>query len=284
LLVLAGAGVHPGSVSAEVAEAVSRADAVYVDSYTMPGVAWLVEWARRHAPDRIVVASREALESGAPRIAEEARDGLVVVLVPGDPLIATTHISLLAEASARGVEWRVIPGVSGVVSAKTLSGLQYYRFGRTITIPGPWRGVKAVSIVAQLYGNLCVGLHTLLLLDVSEEGRQLDPAAGAAELSRLEEELAGEVGFDPILHRLMAAVVERAGTPEASVYWGRLAGIRAGRWREPSSIVLPGIIHGSEADMIMRVYGVGDDVVRSHNRIVLESRARACRVYEALSL
>ncbi len=286
VLVLAGAGVYPGSVSAEVSGLVAGADRVYVDTYTMPGSGWLLAWARRVAGDRVVEAGRDLLESRSSMVVEEARTSTVVVLVPGDPLIATTHVSLLAEAAARGVEWRVAPGISGVVASKAVSGLQYYRFGRTITIPGPWRGVRAVSVVSQLYGNLCVGLHTLLLLDVRGDGSQLPPGEGASALLSLEEGLASEMGFEPVLPGLLAAAVERAGTPEARVFWASLEELAgSGReWLEPSSLVVPGLIHGSESDVLSQLYRVGEGEVREHNRRLREARLRACRVYEALSL
>ncbi|MEB3851910.1 MAG: diphthine synthase [Desulfurococcales archaeon] len=285
-LILAGAGVYPGSVTSEVAGLVASADRVYVDTYTMPGADWLLAWARRVAGERVAPASREALEARAREVVEEARRGTVVVLVPGDPLIATTHVSLLVEAAGRGVEWRVAPGVSGAVSAKVLSGLQYYRFGRTVTIPGPWRGVRAVSVVSQIYGNLCVGLHTLALLDVSEDGSQLPPAAGAGTLVELEGELARDMGVEEgVLPGLLAAVVERAGTPEARAYWGTLGGIASGGGsRAPSSIVVAGIVHPTEADVLEGLYGVSRGEVERHNAALRESRLRACRVYEALAL
>jgi len=286
-LILAGAGLHVGTITLEVREAVERASRVYVDVYTMPQASWLAEWARGLAGDRVVEAGREVIESQSARIVEEASMGDVVVLVPGDPLVATTHVSLLAEASRRGVRWRVIPGISGVVASKTLAGLQYYRYGRTITVPGPWREVRAVSIVSHLYGNLCVGLHTLVLLDVADGGAQLGPAQGASELLLLEKELASDVGFERVLPGLMAAVVERAGHPDARVHWGSIASIAEGEggpWREPSSIVVPGIIHPTELDMIASLYSVKESAVKEHNDLVRRSRLRACRVYEALSL
>ncbi|MEB2836991.1 MAG: diphthine synthase [Desulfurococcales archaeon] len=286
-LVLAGAGLHPGNVTSEVAELVRGASRVYVDTYTMPGSSWLLEWARSVGGSKVVEATRDVLEAGSSRIVEEARGSLVVVLVPGDPLVATTHISLIVEAAERGVPWRVAPGISGVVSSKTITGLQYYRFGRTITIPGPWRGVTAVSIVSQLYGNLCVGLHTLALLDVSEGGRQLKPDEGARQLLALEDRLAGDMAFDPVLRGLLAVAVERAGSERPRVVWGPLHSIAEGLgapWGEPSSIVVPGLIHPTEADVVSRLYSLDREVLEAHNRAVRASRLRTCRIYEALSL
>lgn len=268
MLVLLGGGL-PGLLTTMALELIKRADVVYVDIYTMPESDWLIDLARVEAGGRVVPASREVLEQGMTSIVEEARDKLVVVLVPGDPLIATTHIALLIEARRRGVEWLVVPGVSGVVSAMTLSSLQFYRFGRTITVPGPWRGVKAYSVIEYLRCNLSLGLHTLLLLDY-ESGRQLQPSEAAGILLELEEELAEEKGWDKVLSGLLALVVERAGYQDYSVEWSRLAGLAGAikEYRSPSSIVVPGYIHETESEALQGIHGVPREVIEGHNRLV----------------
>ncbi len=268
MLVMLGGGL-PGLLTSRALELIRNADVVYVDTYTMPEPEWLEGLARVEAKGRVVPASRELLEQGMTRIVEEARDKLVVVLVPGDPLIATTHIALLVEARRRGVEWLVVPGVSGVVSAMTLSSLQFYRFGRTITIPGPWRGIKAYSVVEYLRCNLSLGLHTLLLLDY-ESGRQLQPGEAAGILLELEGKLAEEKGWEKILPGLLALVVERAGYQDYGVEWHRLASLASTskEYRSPSSIVVPGYIHETESEALQGVHGVPRRAIEEHNRLV----------------
>ena len=266
MLVLAGGGMGPGYSTGVLDDVVSRASVVYVETYTSPGSEWLVEYARRLAGGRVRVASRSDLEEGAPRVVEEARRGLVVVLAPGDPLVATTHVSLLLEASRRGVEWRVIPGVSGVVAAMAASGLQFYRFGRTATIPGPWRGVRAYSLVDYIYCNLSCGLHTLLLLDYDPGEGPLDPGEAARILVDLEAEAVGE----GILPRLVALVVEAGGLEGSRVGWwrlGELAGRRLGG-RGAASLVVPGLVHPTEAEALEVLHSIPGYVIEEHNRVV----------------
>ncbi|GAB6148645.1 diphthine synthase [Stetteria hydrogenophila] len=282
-LVLAGGGVWPGSLTRELLELASAADRVYVDVYTSPGASWLASELERVAPGRVVRAGRDALESGAPGLVEEARRGLVLVVAPGDPLVATTHVSLLVEAARRGVEWRVAPGVSGVVAAKALSGLQYYRFGRTFTIPGPWRGVRALSVVDYAYTNVCAGLHSTLLLDVDGGGRQLPPGEAAGILLSLEEEAAGEYGIEPFLHRLMALVISRAGEPGWLVGHARLPSLGGVEWSPPATIIVPAVIHPTEAEALQALHGVDPGLVEEHNRAVARARPSACRVLSSLA-
>ncbi|MEB3806513.1 MAG: SAM-dependent methyltransferase [Desulfurococcales archaeon] len=255
VLILAGGGIGPGYQGRVLEEALAGADVVFVETYTVPGSGWLVEYARRLAGDRVFEATRSQLEELASRVVERARRETVVVLVPGDPLVATTHRSLIAMASAGNVEFRVIPGVSGVCAAMSSSLLDFYKFGRTITVPGPWRGVKAYSILDYIYSNACIGLHTLALLDISPDGAQLDPASAARILTGLE----GDLG-EKLVSAASVIVVERAGLDgeRVTVYGSlaRLAGEDRG-WREPASIVIPGSPSPIEVEHVTQAYGGG---------------------------
>jgi len=255
-LYLVGAGLGPGYQGRIVEDLLSRADRVYVESYTVPGAGWLLEYARGIAGDRVVEAGRGVLEEGARAIVEEAARRVVVVLVAGDPLVATTHRSLLVEAARRGVEWRVIPGVSGVCAAKSIAMLDYYKYGRTVTVPGPWRMVRAVSVVEYILANACAGLHTLALLDIDpRSGRQLPPDHAARQLLSFADGPAGT-----LLSKAPVMVVERAGLQGERVRvlpsLSRLAGLDSEDWGEPASLVLPGRLGRVEREHVEAVYGV----------------------------
>ena len=252
VLVLAGGGLGPGYETSIVGDLVSKADRVYVETYTLAGSGWLLSWARRLAGERVVEAPRSLLEEGSRRVIEEARHSLVVVLVPGDPLVATTHRSLIVEAERLGVSWRVVPGVSGVCAAKARSLLDYYKFGRTVTVPGPWRGIKAYSIIEYILANACAGLHTLLLLDVEPGGRgQLEPGAAAGVILSL----ARDLGVGGFLEDAPIIVLERVGLPgeRASMY--RLGELPGEGWRTPSSMALPGPLNPVERETLEAAYG-----------------------------
>jgi len=254
VLYLVGAGLGPGYQGDVVDRLVREADTVYVEAYTMPGADWLVEYARARARGRVVVASRSVMEEGVRGVVEEARRGRVVVLVAGDPLTATTHRSLIVEAARAGVPYRVVPGVSGVCASKSLSMLDYYKYGRTITVPGPWRMVRAYSIVEYILANACAGLHTLALLDIHPETlRQYPPGEAVHYLLGL----AGELGV-PHLRGAPVIVVERAGLSGERVrLYPRLDGVpRAGEWGEPASLAIPGPLGRVEREHLEAIHGV----------------------------
>jgi diphthine synthase len=281
VLILAGCGVYSGSFTRELVEALDVADIVYVDLYTMPSALWVLEALGRWA-GKVKIAGRELLEEQSRLIVEDARAGNVVVLSAGDPLVATTHQTLLAEAARLGVEFRYIPGISGVCAAKSYSGLSYYRFGKIATIPGSWRGLKPYSVVAVIYSNLCVDAHPLLLLDVDDRGAQLKPRDALLELLVVEEELSKTLGFKRVLGETPILVVERAGAPDARVQVydsaTHLLGSREDA-RIPSSLVIPAPLNMTEMWVLESRLKVKLGITWS--RRVYE-RVECCRAYEAV--
>jgi len=278
-LLLVGGGYAEGLQTVEALDALRAAEKVYVDTYTVPGSRWLLALARRVSGGAVVEARRSVLEEGSRVIVEEALSSVVAVLVAGDPLIATTHASLLAEAARAGAEVRVLPGVSGVCAAKSVSLLHYYRFGRTVTVPGPWRGVKAYSVVEALYGNMCVGLHTMLLLDVAEGGSaQLSPGEALRSILRHEAELAAEAGFEPSLEGLPALIVSAGARGDHYVAAHSSVG-EALQASHPEgrvySVIVPAEPHPSEEWVLREVHGF-----KGYERGAYERASRVCSLLE----
>ena len=73
----------------------------------------------------------------ASAILEAAKKGKAVFLVPGDPFIATTHVTLRIDAEKQGIKTRIVHGTSIISAIVSLSGLHNYKFGKTVTIPFP---------------------------------------------------------------------------------------------------------------------------------------------------
>jgi diphthine synthase len=89
-------------------------------------------------------------------------------LVPGDPLISTTHIALRIDAKKQGIETRVVHNTSIYSAASGISGLFNYKFGRSSSIPFPSERYRPESFYFALAENSERGLHTLLFLDIKE--------------------------------------------------------------------------------------------------------------------
>lgn len=250
---LVGGGLGPGYQTDILRKILEISDKIYVETYTVPSSDWLVSYIKENTRGEIIVAGRSLLEEKSRRLVREARKLNVAVVVPGDPLIATTHRSILMVAAEEGVEHRVVPGSSGVCAAKSLSLLDYYKFGRTVTIPGPWRKVKPYSVLGYIYDNACIGLHTLVLLDISPDGSQLPPPEAVSILVGLEEEIGVET-----LSSASGMVVERAGYLDGRVrVYRRLVDIHGvgDDWMEPASIIIPGELSPIDVEVISKVYG-----------------------------
>ena len=100
-----------------------------------------------------------------------AREGLVALLVVGDPLQATTHVDLQLRAEQAGIECRVYHGISITTVATGAVGLSNYRFGRQVTLTYPYGDWIATSPLELMAVNWSRNLHTLVLLDLDPTGQ-----------------------------------------------------------------------------------------------------------------
>ena len=104
-------------ISLRGVEEIRDADSVFAELYTslMPELS--IQKLEELVEKKVTVVSRRALEEeGGHLILREAEVGKAALLVPGDPLIATTHVDLRIRAEKRGIKTHVIHGAS-IVSA-----------------------------------------------------------------------------------------------------------------------------------------------------------------------
>lgn len=188
-LVFIGLGLFDcKDISLRGLEEVKSSDHVFAEFYTslMPG--FKIEDFRRISGKNLTVLSRKDIEDDEGKIIlEKAKFGKVAFLVPGDPLIATTHIALRIKAEKMGIKTRVIHGVSIISAAVGLTGLQNYRFGKSVTIPFPDNGVSQIPYMV-ICENRMRNLHTFCFLDIRfEEARYMSIREALKILLRLEE-------------------------------------------------------------------------------------------------
>lgn len=127
----------------------------------------------------VKMLERGDLEERSGILLEKARSKDIAIMVGGDALTATTHITLLEEAKRLGIKTKVIHG-SSILTAVGETGLQLYKFGRTTTLSQDFSD----SCYKAIKANMSSGLHTLLLLDIGMDaqkalkilGKRMDPA------------------------------------------------------------------------------------------------------------
>src|SRR5438132_2606939 len=198
---------------------------------------------------RIVVLNRFELEDeGGKQIVEAARRQRVAFLVPGDPMIATTHISIRLELAKKGIPSRIIHGPSVTSAVCGATGLQSYKFGKSVTLPRE-PGVPG-SLLDTVRDNKNRGLHTLLLLDVRPEmAQQLTIGEAAAKL----------VAADPTLGNWMGIGVARIGSEDQFVLSAKLGKLQNQDFgRIPHSLVIPGRLHFMEVESLKAFGGASD--------------------------
>ena len=200
--------------------------------------------------NRVKVLSRRDLEEEEGRkIFEAAEKGKTVLLVPGDPLIATTHVDLRIRAERQGIKTRVIHGTSIVSAVMGLSGLQNYKYGRSVTIPFSDQDVVAETPYNVIGENKKRGLHTLCFLDLkAEERRYMTIKEGLQALLSVEKQRRERV----ITSDTIAIGIARAGSNKPVVKADSVNKLlKFDFGAPPHSLVFPGALHFMEAEALV---------------------------------
>jgi len=193
-------------------EAIARAKAVYLDSYTSPVSEDLKGLVESKIGREVRLAERRFIEEGG--LINEAENQDIALLVVGDPFFATTHVSMMLEARQRGIDTAII-GNSSIFDAVGRTGLSPYKFGRTVTL-SYWREkYRPTSPLELIEKNRGIGLHTLALLDVAEDLGPMDAKKGLSQIREMEKALGRKV-VDELF------VVSRAGFEDEKITFGKV--------------------------------------------------------------
>ena len=229
-------------------EIARSSDKVYIELYT--GF-WHgnLENLEKIVGKKIEVLKRKDLEDESRRIVEEARNGDVVLFVQGDPLVATTHSSLILEARRLKIKSRVVHNAS-IVSAIAETGLHIYKFGQTVTIPflEKTNGKLPQSVYEAILENKNLGLHTLCLLDVvAEEKRYMMPRDAVRILLELEK--ANNKKLLSVKEKIVFA--SELGGENQEIKYVTLSGlIDSDACRVPSALIILGKLHFTEEEFL----------------------------------
>ena len=223
------------------------ADMVFAEFYTSALLGASIEAVEKLIDRQIRRLSRKEVEDGQVLLAAAAR-GTVAFLVPGDPMSATTHVDLRLRAEAAKIRTRIVHGVSILTAAAGALGLQAYKFGRTTTVPFPSPGFAPTSPLEAILENRRAGLHTLVLLDLREDGSFLAPRDAIASLLRM----ASAIGTSEFGPQTLACVLSRVGSPKVHAFAAPIADL-AGRDLGPPlhCLVIPGTLHFLEKEALV---------------------------------
>jgi diphthine synthase len=230
-------------------KAIEQADKVFAEFYTSYLVNADIQKLESFLGREIVLLSREEVEDGK-IILEEASRGNVVLLVAGDPLVATTHMSLRLMAEERGIETRVVHNASIITAAPGLLGLHHYKFGRIVSLPWPQDNYFPTSPYDAILENFKHGLHTLILLDLNPE------PMSANEAFKILLKMEGMKKEGLIEDKTLIAVVARAGSEKPKLRAGYIKELINEDFGPPlHTLILPGKLHFTEAEALVKLAG-----------------------------
>jgi len=246
MLILAGLGLFDEKdLTIREIEEAKKADKVFVELYTSKWHGSL-EKLEETIGKKVEILKREDLEEKNEKIIESAKFGRVLIFVVGDPLVATTHISLIQEARKMGIKTKVIHNAS-IISAIAETGLHMYKFGPSVTIPFPekTKGKLPESVYDVIKMNRARGLHTLCLLDVIDE-KVMEPKEAIEILLNLENARKENV----IKEDLGIVIFSKAGSEEAKIVFNSIKKLRGKKFDVPAVIIIPGILHFTEREFL----------------------------------
>ena len=177
MLYLIGLGLNSKGISLQGMDVLKKCKRVYLENYTVD-FPYSEGELKEVIQKKIFPANREFIESC--KIVDEAKKMDVALLIYGNPLTATTHISLIQEAQASGVKCKIIYSAS-ILDAIAETGLQIYKFGKITSMPEWKKNYTPDSFIEIVKQNQSIDAHTLILIDIGlefhEAIKQLDISA-----------------------------------------------------------------------------------------------------------
>ncbi len=251
-----------------------RCDALYAELYTM-----ILDTDTQHLSEAIgrpvEELPRGRLEENSSTLIEEAQNTDIGVLVGGDALTATTHVSLLLEAATSGVKTRVVHG-SSILTAVAETGLSPYKFGRTVTLPFPEKAPPD-TVLSTLRENREHGLHTLILLDLDTVNREAHTINKAIKIL-LDADQPETYNGDTL-----TVGVARLGWKDQEIKADSAKNLAGHDFGDPPhALIVPGRLHFHETEALKTLAGCPDEALERHKPVgelerLIEKYSESCR-------
>jgi len=259
-LIFVGLGLNDDlGLSLHALEEIKSAEQVFIELYTSLLPEFSKDRLEKLTGKKLMMVTRKDLEDDDGEVVlKAAQAARTVLLVPGDPLIATTHIALRISARKQGITTQIVHGASILSAAVGLSGLHNYKFGKSVTIPFPDE-TAATTPYRVISENRKRGLHTLCFLDIRpEKNRCLTIKESLIELMRVERSKSEKSLEDAIV-----VGVARAGNNEPNVKAGLVKDIVAYDFGPPPhTLIVVGRLHFMEAEALIALDGAPEAIRR----------------------
>jgi len=230
MLVLVGSGIN-GDFTLDGVEELKKCDAVYAEIYTNPPLKERITEIESRIGKKITEIGRDKVESDF--LVMKAADERIALISSGDPLIATTHVILVTECRKKNIPIKTVHNSSIYTVAPAKSGLQIYRFGKTVSLVNPRENYKPTSSLEGIRQNLKLDMHTMVLVDTEPE-----PMGSKAALKMLSE-------FQD------AIVMARLGEDDEQITYGPIDELSdKDLGKPPFTIIIPAKLHVVEEEYL----------------------------------
>lgn len=235
MLHLIGLGLNERSITLEGVDIAKKCSKIYLENYTI-NFPYDKKELEHLFGKKIEDASRDFVESE--EIVVEAKKNDIGLLVYGDPLIATTHISLIQSCKEKKIKCKVIHSAS-ILDAISETGLQIYKFGKITSMPA-WNQEKHFtpeSFVEILNENKSIGAHTIILIDIGLNFKKaLEQLSIVIQNKNIE------------LKKII--VCSNLGTSKKKIIYDSIEKLKKEKIEWPYCIIVPGKLHFVEEDVL----------------------------------
>ena len=250
MLYLIGLGIGERDITQAGIEAIKSSEIIILDGYTAFVDPKKLEFISSISKREIQRAGRSELEEGVSKIISEAKLRNVSIITNGDPMLATTHKTILVEAGKQGLAFKVIHSTSIFSVAIAESGLDFYRFGPTCTVSRWSEHYKPVSFYETVSANISGNRHSMILLDYdNEKGMSIRIEEAIAIMSKAEEHY--KLGVFAKDREIMALC--DVGTEKQKIVFKKIADIKTDADYRMATLIMPAKLSEIETEYIKQI-------------------------------
>ncbi len=242
MLNLVGLGLRGiRSLTLEQLEVLKLSDIIYYETYTSISPQGTIRELEKLLGKKVLSADREFVENEEELIQKSVYQNVSMVIT-GDPLSATTHNQLRADALTAGAEVVTYENASIISVIPGKIGLFPYRMGPPVSVPFPQENFLPKSVAEKIQTNLSQNQHTILLLDLKDE-RTMFPHEALETILRMEE----KYGYHFLNDESKVFSLSRVSQEGERLIFDSVSNIIGARFAEfPAALVIPAELNHNE--------------------------------------
>ncbi len=242
---LIGIGLKKNNLTLEAQKKIKKCKKVFLESYTSIYSEGKISELEKETGKKIIFLERKQVEEKT-EIFSSAKKEDIALLVYGNPLSATTHLSLISELKEKKIPFKIIPGIS-VFNFISFTGLQEYKFGKTVSVVFQRENYAPESFFSSIEKNKLIGLHTLCLLDIeAKEKKYMKINEALNILESIERKKEKRIISESVL-----IGIARAGSDKMKIKAGTLNELKKFDFgKQPHSLIVCGKLSEDEKEFL----------------------------------